>query len=241
MVLDSALSLWRMDDMNGLKELVRRLLLRNGCVACHVDKHASDVIQDTKRRTSLLLGDLEAHILFSVFQTVSRIDGDVAEVGVYKGGSARILCILKGNKRLHLFDTFEGLPDTDEIDRSRSDFHRGNYRATLDEVQENIRGFEQVFLYKGLFPKTAEPIRDAKFAFVHLDVDLFRSTKDCLEFFYPRMTAGGVILSHDYGGSQGVKAAFDGFFKSRRESVFSFPGSSQCMVIRDSEVRRAAA
>src|SRR3989338_3744494 len=44
----------------------------------------------------------------------------------------------------------------------------------------------------------AEPIKNKKFSLVHFDVDTYESTKNSIEFFYPRMTRGGVILSHDY-------------------------------------------
>lgn len=58
----------------------------------------------------------------------------------------------------------------------------------------------------------------------------FQSILDCLEFFYPRMSHGGIILSHDYT-FKGVKRAFDEFFKDKPEVVIKLFGS-QCMVVK---------
>lgn len=66
--------------------------------------------------------------------------------------------------------------------------------------------------YKGYFPSTAGPVIDLRFSFVHLDVDLYESTKSCLEFFYPRLNVGGVISPDDYVGAHGVWTAFEEFF-----------------------------
>ena len=54
----------------------------------------------------------ENYTLYSSLKAVKDLAGDIAEIGVYKGGTAKLICELKGNKNLYLFDTFEGLPDT---------------------------------------------------------------------------------------------------------------------------------
>ena len=79
-----------------------------------------------------------------------------------------------------------------------------------------------------MFPETGDAITDKKFSFVYLDVDLYQSTKDSLEFFYPRMNTGGVILSHDYQ-YPGVRQAFDdtGF----SDQVIDL-ADSQCMLVK---------
>ena len=86
-----------------------------------------------------------------------------------------------------------------------------------------------VFYYKGLFQDTCGQVKDIKFSLVHLDVDLYKSTKDCLEFFYSRMEKGGIIFSHDYS-TLGVKQAFDEFFKDKPNAVINL-STSQCIVV----------
>ena len=70
-------------------------------------------------------------------------------------------------------------------------------------------------MYKGIFPETAKKIKNKRFAFVHIDVDIYQSTKDALEFFYPRVNIGGSIIVHDYPAHRGVQEACDEFMESR--------------------------
>jgi len=70
-----------------------------------------------------------------------------------------------------------------------------------------------------------------RFSFVHLDVDLKSSTRACLEFFYPRMVPGGIILTHDYSYLAGVREAFAEFLEGRLERPVEL-ASSQAMLVR---------
>jgi hypothetical protein len=70
-----------------------------------------------------------------------------------------------------------------------------------------------------------------QFSFVNLDVDLYESTLASLEFFYPRLAKGAILISHDYSTCEGVKRAFDEFFNSRPEPVIALCGS-QCLIVR---------
>jgi O-methyltransferase len=67
-------------------------------------------------------------------------------------------------------------------------------------------------------------MKDVRFSFVHLDVDLYKSTYEALDFFYPRMTAGGILISHDYVSSQGVTQSFADFFKDKPETPIELIG-----------------
>jgi hypothetical protein len=81
----------------------------------------------------MLLADNEAYQLFATVKAVAKIQGDIAEVGVFKGGSAKLICEAKGNKRLHLFDTFEGIPKVETIDTPK--FYKGQYSSSLEDVK----------------------------------------------------------------------------------------------------------
>ena len=98
-------------------------------------------------------------------------------------------------------------------------FYKNQYKVSLENVKKYLSTYPNVFFYKGLFPKTSGPVRAQTFSFVHLDVDLYNSTKEALEFFYPRITRGGVIISHDYCWSKGVRTAFQEYFRDRTEPV----------------------
>jgi len=162
---------------------------------------------------------------------LSLFNGDIAEVGVYQGGSAKLICEARNeNKVLYLFDTFEGLPTPGKFDGS---FKKGKYNTSLKYAQDCLRSYKNVYFYQEIFPETASSIENKNFSFVHLDVDIYKSTQDCLEFFYPRMSKGGIILSHDYSsmGRTPVKKAFDEFFTNKPEAIIEFP-TSQCMIIK---------
>jgi hypothetical protein len=187
-------------------------------------------LKKIRSETELLIEDIEAYHIYMAVKKTQKVPGDIAEVGVYKGGSAKIICAVKGDRHLHLFDTFEGLPQVDEIDMVWP-FYEGKFAASYDNVRDYLKYERNVSLYKGIFPDTSTPVQDKTFSFVNLDVDCYGSTRDSLDFFYPRMNTGGIILSHDYMTAPGVKKAFDDFFGDRKEPVLETAGS-QCLVVK---------
>ncbi len=187
-----------------------------------------NLIRQCKKESVMLLATYEAYQIVTSVQNTSKIEGDIAEVGVFKGGSALLICKVKGDKVLHLFDTYEGLPEAEEIDNQ---YFKGEFAAPLEEVKHSLRECQNVYFYKGLFPATATPVKDKKFSFVHLDVDIYKSTSECLKFFYPRMSRGGIIISHDYFFAHDVRTAFHEFFKDKPEPIISISGN-QCLIVK---------
>jgi O-methyltransferase len=173
----------------------------------------------------------EIFTIYSMAKAKSASKGDFAEVGVFRGTSAEVICRAKGdNKALWLFDTFEGMP---QAGRDSIMYPAGTFRCGEDFVRTRLSKWHGVHLVKGLFPRTADQIKDRTFAFIHLDADLYESMNSSLQFFWPRLEPGGIILAHDYGRGTEVKQAFDEFFKSAPERVVQLP-MSQCMVIKES-------
>lgn len=198
-------------------------------LGAHKEPDVIRLIGRVRRERQSLLTAFESYIIYSLARSHRNRPGEMAEVGVFRGGSAKLICEVKGEKPLHLFDTFEGLPTATASDRN---VHRvGQYTCSLDSVKEYVRDYPNVHCYKGLFPNTAGPIENSRFCFAHFDVDLYESTKSCLEFFYPRMLPGGVMISHDYSVLAGVKQAFKEFFAERPEGMIELP-TTQCMVIK---------
>ncbi|MEK6857593.1 MAG: TylF/MycF/NovP-related O-methyltransferase, partial [Nanoarchaeota archaeon] len=171
-------------------------------------------------------------VLFSLAKSSTKITGDMLEVGVYKGGSAKLICAVKGAKSLYLFDTFEGLKDAKEVDKeSDNTFVNGDFNSDYSAVKELFSKEVNVSVYKGYFPKDAENMTDKRFCFVNLDVDTHESTVNSLNFIYSKMNRGGFILSHDYPTAKGVKTAIDEFFKDKPESIIQV-SNKQCLIVK---------
>jgi len=198
--------------------------------AAEVTYRAQDyaLIRRVITETDMLLLQDEAYQVLSCARATAKIRGDIAEVGVYQGGSARLLCGELAGRSLYLFDTFEGLPRTNQMD---SRFGTGQYAASHEKVQKYLSEFSNVYIYRGLFPATARPITNKCFSFVHLDVDLYQPTRDALEFFYPRVNAGGMFLIHDYLWAEGVRQAVQEFFSARAETILELAGA-YCGIIK---------
>jgi hypothetical protein len=197
------------------------------------DKKIIDLIKIVKKEVDFAFFPIEAYHVYSIAKSQSKLDGDMAEVGVYQGGSAKLIAEVKNERELYLFDTFEGLPKVSEKDThfGTSYWKTGEFSNTsLENVENYLSNYKNIYCYKGKFPETSEPIKTKKFSFVHLDVDLFQSTIDCLEFFYPRMINGGIILTHDYH-TDGVKQAFNEFCKDKKIPQIQLLGS-QCIITK---------
>ena len=168
-----------------------------------------------------------------------HLPGDFAECGVYKGGSAYLIAStlaesgINKERQLHLFDTFQGMPSTANDDPCG--IKEGRFGDTsLSAVQEYLKEFPFVKFHLGYIPDTLAPVKESRFAFVHIDVDLYQTTKDCLEFFYQRMVSGGVMIFDDYGWAifrDSEKRAADEFFRDKEETLTSLR-TGQCIVIK---------
>ncbi|MFA5392085.1 MAG: TylF/MycF/NovP-related O-methyltransferase [Candidatus Paceibacterota bacterium] len=206
---------------------------RKGVIIYFQDPERSkiiDLVKRIKNEIEMLLDDNEAYQIFMLIKKTEKINGDIAEVGVYKGGSAKLICEAKGNKTLHLFDTFEGLPNLSHVDNP-DQFHKGDFSVVFQDTKESLKEYPNVHFYKGLFPFTADPIKNKRFSFAHLDVDLYESTFNCLKFFYQRMNKGGIIISHNYIDTPGVRKSFDDFFEDKPEPIIEMSGS-QCLIVK---------
>jgi predicted O-methyltransferase YrrM len=205
----------------------RRGILLARYAGAHRRQRLAMVHQVADERT-LLLSHGEACQLLACLETTDRIAGDVAELGVAFGASAKLLRMrLPAGKHLHLFDTFKGLPGTTAADGTR--FHAGEFEASLEDVRRYV-GTERVTYHAGLFPATAETLSDCLFSFVHLDADLYESTLAAFQFFYGRLSPGGMVLCHDYPSAPGVVRAVEEFFRDKPDPVVELTGYQTLIV-----------
>jgi O-methyltransferase len=157
-----------------------------------------------------------------------RIPGSFAEVGVYRGNTSRIIHSFAPDRKLYLFDTFEGFPERDLASENLGDL-KNNFRDTnIEVVRHALNNSPNVDIRPGYFPETAHGLENDTFAFVMLDVDLYKPTLDGLRFFYPRVSPGAFVFIHDYSTNkgnafEGVSRAVDEFMRDVPEQIVEIP------------------
>ena len=213
--------------------ILRAIVARRGCIVTPLDRdwHKElEILRETKSKTELLLTDAAALQILICARAVRHLPGVYAEAGVFKGGSARLICEEKGDSALHLFDVFEMLQQEPIPRAEHVREHFGSVHGRLTEVRQLLSQYGNVHFHPGLFPETTAGLDELRFSFVHLDLDLAEPTQAALEYFHPRMIRGGILLGDDYGDPQ-VRRCFERWFADRQDSVIDLPWS-QVMVIR---------
>jgi len=173
------------------------------------------------------------YLLDQLARLAATLPGDTVECGAYAGASSYFICrrIAGSGKLHHIFDSFAGLSPPGPQD---GDYWRqGDLASPEETARTNLAEFDFVRFYKGWIPDRFVEVADRSFSLVHLDVDLYRPTRDCLEFFYPRMVEGGVLIMDDYGFSTcpGARRAALEFFSTGGEVVLDMP-TGQGVVFR---------
>ena len=147
--------------------------------------------------------------------TAKGVKGNVAELGVYRGDFSRRLNQLFSQRKLYLFDTFEGFDEKDVVVEHQKGYStaKQDFSQTSIELVKGKMAYPDNCIFKpGYFPQTAAGIEDT-FCFVSLDADLYEPIYQGLLFFYPRLEKGGYIFIHDFNNEQ---------YKGAREAVLQF-------------------
>ena len=169
-----------------------------------------------------------------------NIKGSVAELGVYRGDFASAINKLFGDRKLFLFDTFEGFKESDVSFDEKNNYllneniKEGHFRNTgLDIVLNKMENKRNCIIKKGYFPNTTLGLEDEEYCFVSIDVDLYVPTYEGLKYFYPRISKGGYIFVHDYNNKfyKGVKEAVNRFCDEEKISYFQMSDFNGSIVI----------
>ncbi len=141
----------------------------------------------------------------------NAIKGSVAEAGVYKGEFAKDINLLFPDRKMYLFDSFDGFdvdsPNVNKDDSNQfEDWIKKLKDTSVELVLSKMKYPERIIIKQGFIPDTFDGIDD-RFAFVSLDMDLYQPTLDGLRWFWPRMERGGCIFVHDYLQWEGVRQA----------------------------------
>lgn len=196
-------------------------------------------ITDVVRRVQpfTMTGPERIHALCSAVEYIEKhcIPGNIVECGVWKGGSMMAVALTlqqldATNRQLYLFDTFEGMSNPSDIDRS----FRGEYASTLletserenanvwaycplEEVQNTLYNVdypnERIHFVKGRVEETIPDAAPDRIAILRLDTDWYESTYHELVHLYPRLSVGGVLIIDDYGHWEGARRAVDEYVR----------------------------
>jgi O-methyltransferase len=162
----------------------------------------------------------------------------MAEVGVYRGGGSYFIAavadaLFQVRPKICVFDTFEGHPD--DISDDDDSHWPGKFGDTsFAEVKEYLSVFPNVVVHRGRFQDRCSEIAAEQFCFVHVDVDIYSATRDCLDFFSDRLLIGGVMIVDDYGFTtcEGSKQAVDNFIAQRRNFMKFYLETGQSLLVR---------
>jgi O-methyltransferase len=168
----------------------------------------------------------------SLCEKFKHINGCVVECGVWRGGMSAGIAELLGNERTYyLFDSFEGLPDAQEIDgqsaidwQSNKDDPRylDNCAAEqkISEQCMELSGAQKVNFIKGWFSETLpNAVFDQPIAILRLDADWYSSTMDCFTYLFDKVAKGGIIILDDYHVWDGCSRATHDFISQRKSDV----------------------
>jgi O-methyltransferase len=198
------------------------------------------ILEEVTQRNITGIPNDRCYTLVEFCRQIKDVPGNIAECGSRFGKSSLFILNSFGcesDKKMHIFDSFEGIskPNQRDLDTAGKTVWESGELAVAEEVlHKNLQDFKGRFTtYKGWIPKRFQEIEDERFCFVHIDVDLYDPTRDSVEFFYPRLNKGAIIMCDDYGSGYcpGAKSAFDEFFTDKPEKVMSL-STGQCVVIK---------
>ena len=167
------------------------------------------------------------------FVVDNNVPGDFVECGTWRGGLAALMLYYAKDtedKRLYVYDTFEGMPEPGENDCGTSkrmyEENKGDWcRAGLDVVKSVLQQVDPsysdyCYLIKGKVEDTLDLIAPQTIALARLDTDWYESTKEELEVLYPRVQPRGYVLIDDYSDWNGCRQAVDEYFSSIQSTTY---------------------
>ena len=179
-------------------------------------------------RNYSLLSKEKQYVLFNVLRSVRDVAGCTAELGVYLGGTSRL--IAEGLPvRTHVcIDTFQGIPNA----KAGLDIYKnGTFAARFEDVQNYLSDLSNIVYIIGTFPQSVFYL-DARFAFVHVDGDTHQTTKDALGYFFDRLSCGGIMLMDDwhFANTPGVDQAINEWLKDHEDVAVEQVGCNQLLI-----------
>lgn len=173
--------------------------------------------------------------------TANKVEGDVVECGVWRGGSSMIMAkkmldLNENQRHIYMYDTYDGMSEPTEDDLQHdgqvaeqmlntSDKEKDQIwcYSALDEVKNNMKktgfDFEKIHFIQGKVEDTIPNVLPKKIAILRLDTDWYGSTKHEMEHLFPLLVKGGVLIIDDYGHWQGARKAIDEYLAANNITI----------------------
>lgn len=168
------------------------------------------------------------HVITLLVKALEKnVPGDIVEMGVFHGGSSNyiraVLDIFQSNKKFHVYDSWQGMPDPSPQDNSPFPFLKGDLSGSREHFVKRLvnQGLEPPIIHSGWFAEIPDNEYPPTIAFAYFDSDLYQSIFDSWEKIYKRLSPGAIVLVDDYGmlRTPGVKKACDIFLRDKPESI----------------------
>ena len=207
---------WMLDQQDASVDAFVQLLQRTGETANgEFDEIYLNALLVTRSCPIPLRRRSRLQRLVKLLGSTAGIDGLIVECGCYRGLSSYMLCSYLRHEApsfdgrgYHVFDSFAGLSEPTADDDIPSDWSNatelsqmtqpGRFAASLAAVRRGLKAFPGITYHPGWIPLTFTAMVEARYRFVHVDVDLYDPTLDALTYFFPRLSPGGLIVSDDY-------------------------------------------
>lgn len=157
-----------------------------------------------KIKTHTLVDVYRCFELWSLVKESSKVPGAIIEIGAWRGGTGALIAyraqLLELESTVYICDTFEGIVKAGKNDSSFRDGDLSN--ASVEDVKylEKRLNLRNIKILKGIFPdETSHQVEDNQFRLCHIDVDVYESAKEIVDWVWDRMPIGGVIVYDDYG------------------------------------------
>lgn len=230
---------------NKVKEIIRKTLAKKGFKIIKndiplLDKDFVEIMNKCKDYTMT-----SEERMFSLYLAVryiveAKIPGDFVECGVWKGGSSMIIAytLLKmgiNNRKIYLYDTFEGMPEPGEEDvyiSKKEDVKNVWSKETkkekwlfspLEEVRKNLLSIgypeENLIFIKGKVEETIPKTISPKISLLRLDTDWYSSTYHEMKYLFPKLSKNGILLLDDYNYWKGSKDAVDKYLEETKTVI----------------------
>ncbi len=181
-------------------------------------------------------------LIYGLLFKSRNIPGEVVELGVYEGGNsfccALFMNLMRDKRKYILVDSFEGFGKLSKYDPIE---HKNIFKDnSYEQVYNRLANFNNTQIVKGHIPKILNSLHDKNYSFVYYDCDLYEPALDSLNYFFPKLSKGGIFLIDDYYVTKdflGVRKAVKEFCKKHKLNIIEIPETTHGLIIKKEDIK----